>query len=302
MKRPLSGIFPPITTPFDSEGGIQLDHFKANLERWAEFGLGGLTVLGSNGESPFLSDEEKLLLVRESRPLIGRNKAMIVGAGRESTRACVQFIRKVADLGADYALVGTPCYFKSAMTDDVLFGHFERIADSSPIPVLIYNVPQFTGINTSAGLVERLSRHERIAGIKESSGNLVLQGDIRRRTPEGFTLLVGSAATLLPSLIQGANGGVVAIGCPLPGLTVDLYVAFESGDWKRAAELQRLLTPLALAVTSQFGIPGLKAAMDLAGFRGGEPRAPLLPLGQTERSTLKSIFQAAGVLEVAQRV
>jgi len=302
MKPTLSGIFPPITTPFDSEGGLQLDQFKANLERWAEFGLGGLTVLGSNGESPFLSDEEKLLLVRESRPLIGRNKAMIVGAGRESTRACVQFIRKIADLGADYALVGTPCYFKSAMTDDVLFGHFERIADSSPIPVLIYNVPQFTGINTSAGLVERLSRHERIAGIKESSGNLVLQGDIRRRTPEDFTLLVGSAATLLPSLIQGANGGVVAIGCPLPGLTVDLYDAFESGDWKRAAELQRLLTPLALAVTSQFGIPGLKAAMDLAGFRGGEPRAPLLPLGQTERSTLKSIFQAAGVLEVAQRV
>ena len=302
MKRPLSGIFPPITTPFDSEGGLQLDHFKANLERWADFGLGGLTVLGSNGESPFLSDEEKLLLVRESRALIGRNKAMIVGAGRESTRACVQFIRKIADLGADYALVGTPCYFKSAMTDDVLFGHFERIAESSPIPVLIYNVPQFTGVSTSAGLVERLSRHERIAGIKESSGNLVLQGDIRRRTPEDFTLLVGSAATLLPSLIQGANGGVVAIGCPLPGLTVDLYDAFESGDWKRAAELQRLLTPLALAVTSQFGIPGLKAAMDLAGFRGGEPRAPLLPLGQTERSTLKSIFQAAGVLEVTQRV
>ena len=302
MKRPLSGIFPPITTPFDSEGGLQLDQFKANLERWAEFGLGGLTVLGSNGESPFLSDEEKLLLVRESRPLIGPNKAMIVGSGRESTRACVQFIRKIADLGADYALVGTPCYFKSAMTDDVLFGHFARIADSSPIPVLIYNVPQFTGVSTSAGLVERLSRHERIAGIKESSGNLVLQGDIRRRTPEDFTILVGSAATLLPSLIQGAKGGVVAIGCPLPGLTVDLYDAFESGDWKRAAELQRLLTPLALAVTAQFGIPGLKAAMDLAGFHGGEPRAPLLPLGQTERATLKSIFQAAGVLEVAQRV
>ena len=210
MKRPLSGIFPPITTPFDSEGGLQLDQFKANLERWAEFGLGGLTVLGSNGESPFLSDEEKLLLVRESRPLIGRNKAMIVGAGRESTRACMQFIRKIADLGADYALVGTPCYFKSAMTDDVLFGHFGRIADSSPIPVLIYNVPQFTGINTSAGLVERLSRHERIAGIKESSGNLVLQGDIRRRTPgrlHSSRRIRGHSASQLDSRSERWGGG-----------------------------------------------------------------------------------------------
>jgi len=302
MKRPLSGIFPPITTPFDADGEIQVDRFKANLERWSEFGLAGLTVLGSNGESPFLSDDEKLLLVREARPLIGQNKIMIVGAGREATRASVQFIRKIADLGADYALVGTPCYFKSSMTDEALFAHFWSIADRSPIPVLIYNVPQFTGVNTSAGLIERLSRHESIAGIKESSGNLVLQADIRRRTPERFQLLVGSAATLLPSLIQGASGGVVAIACALPGPTVDLHRAFDAGDWKRAAELQRLLIPLATAVTTQYGIAGLKAAMDLTGFYGGEPRAPLLPLGQSERAALKSIFQAAGVLEVAQHV
>ena len=301
MNRDLSGIFPPITTPFDSDGELLVDRFKENLRRWSEFKLSGIVVLGSNGESAFLSEEERLRLVRESRPLISADKTMIVGAGRESTRLTVQFIRKVADLGADYALAGTPCYFKSAMTDDALFAHFWSVADESPIPILVYNVPQFTGVNTSAALVQRLSAHENIAGMKESSGNLSLQGEIRRRAVREFKILVGSATTLLPSLIQGACGGVVAIACALPAMTVELFEAFQSGDWKAAAGLQEILSPPAAAVTTQFGVPGLKAALDLTGFYGGEPRLPLLRLNETQKETLKSIFVAAGVAEAAQR-
>jgi len=299
MKSGLSGIFPPITTPFDRDGEILLDRFKENLRRWSEFGLSGLVVLGSNGESPFLSDEEKLMLVREARPLISNGKTMIVGAGRESTRLTIQFIRKVADLGADYALVGTPSYFKPSMTDDALFAHFWSVADESPVPVLIYNVPQFTGVNTGAALIEKLSAHENIAGMKESSGNLALQGEIRRRAPERFQIVVGSGTTLLPSLVQGAGGGVVAISCALPGMTVELFEAYRSGDWKNAAALQRALSPPAAAVTTQYGIPGLKVAMDLMGFHGGEPRLPLIRLNDAQRSTLKSIFQAAGAFQAA---
>ncbi len=302
MNRDLSGIFPPITTPFDSDGEVLLGRFKENLRRWSEFKLSGIVVLGSNGESAFLSEEEKLQLVRESRTLISADKTMIVGAGRESTRLTGQFIRKIADLGADYALVGTPCYFKSAMTDDALFAHFWSVADESPIPILVYNVPQFTGVNTSAALIQRLSAHENIAGMKESSANLSLQGEIRRRTPREFKLLVGSGATLLPSLIQGACGGVVAIACALPATTVELFEAFRSGDWKAAAGLQEILSPPAAAVTTQFGVPGLKAALDLTGFYGGEPRLPLLRLNETQKETLKSIFVAAGVVETAQRL
>ena len=296
MSKNLCGIFPPVTTPFNSDGDLLIDKFKENLERWAEAPLAGLTVLGSNGEAHFLSDQEKLLLVREARPTVTGGRTLIAGAGRESTRLTVEFVRKVADLGADYALVGTPCYYKPRMSDDALFAHFWSVADESPIPILIYNMPVFTGISTSAALIERLSAHENIAGMKESSANLPLQADIRRRTPERFQILVGSAPTLFPSLIQGACGGVVAIACALPAMTTEVYEAFRAGDWKRAADLQKRLSPAAEAVTGLFGIPGLKYAMTLTGFFGGEARLPLLPLNEDQRTRLASILKAAGVL------
>jgi len=297
MNENLGGIFPPITTPFDPGGEVLIDRFKANCEKWAEYGLAGLTVLGSNGESPYLNDPEKLLLVREARSRVDGTKTMIVGAGRESTRLCVEFIRKIADLGADYALVGTPCYFKSRMTDDALSAHFLHVADESPIPILLYNVPQFTGVSMGSALIISLAEHDNIAGIKESSANIALQAEIRRRTPHRFKILVGNAPTLLASLIHGACGGIVAVACALPALTIELYQAFVSGEWKQASVLQDRLSPPAAAVTTMFGVPGLKAAMDLMGFFGGAPRLPLLPLDEKQRATMASIMCAAGVCE-----
>jgi 4-hydroxy-2-oxoglutarate aldolase len=297
MGKNLSGIFPPIATPFNSDGELLIEKFNENLVALGRFRLAGVTVLGSNGESPYLSEQEKLLLVREARGRIAADRTMIVGAGRESTRLCIDFIQRICDLGADYALVGTPCYFKSRMTDDVLCRHFSMIAEKSPIPILIYNVPQFTGVNTGAALIASLSLHENIAGMKDSSGNLPMQAEIRLSTPERFRILVGSAPTLLASLIQGACGGIVAIAGALPGQTVDLYEAFVSGNWKLAAELQRRLSPPAAAVTSIFGVPGLKVAMDLMGFYGGAPRLPLQPLDSKQRASVFAVFQEAGVME-----
>jgi 4-hydroxy-2-oxoglutarate aldolase len=301
MEKNLSGIFPPVTTPFGSDGEIAVDKFIANLERYAEAPLAGLTVLGSNGEAHFLSDEEKLRLVREARLHVSADRTMIVGAGKESTRLTIEFIRRVADLGADYALVGTPCYYKPRMVDEALFVHFWSVADESPIPILIYNMPSFTGINTSAALIERLAAHENIAGTKESSGNLPLQADIRRRAPERFRILVGNAPTLFPSLIQGACGGIVAIACALPAMASRIVETFTSGDWKAAAELQKRMTPPAAAVTALFGIPGLKHAMDLMGYFGGEARLPLLPVKEEERNRLSRILQEAGVLDARRQ-
>ncbi len=296
MNKNLCGIFPPVTTPFNSDGELLFDRFKENLARWNAAPLAGLTVLGSNGEAHLLSDQEALQVVREARNSIVPDKTMIVGAGRESTRLTLEFTRKVADLGADYALIGIPSYYRARMVDDALFAHYWSVADDSPIPVLIYNAPQFTGISASAALIERLSSHENIAGMKESSGNLPLQAEIRRRTPDRFQILVGSAPTLFPSLIQGACGGIVAIACALPTFTCEIHEAFRAGDWKGAAELQKRLTPPAEAVTAVFGIPGLKFAMSLMGFFGGEARLPLLPLKDDQRAKLKATFQAAGVL------
>ena len=205
MTHELAGIIPPITTPFDRDGEVLFDRFRENLRRWAGTGVAGVTVLGSNGENPSLSDEERVALVDAARPLVAGDRVLIAGAGKESTRLTLEFIRKIADRGADYALVGTPCYFKAAMTDEVLYGHYSTIADRSPIPLLVYNVPQFTGVNTSAALIHRLSSHENIAGIKESSANLPLQAEIRRRTPERFRILVGSAPTLLPLCLDSPS-------------------------------------------------------------------------------------------------
>jgi 4-hydroxy-2-oxoglutarate aldolase len=299
--KTLSGIFPPVTTPFDPEGRLLTERFTENLRKWSDAPLAGLTVAGSNGESPYLTDEEKLSLLREARRTLPSARTLIVGAGRESTRLCVEFIRKISDHGADYALVGTPCYFKAAMTDDALLAHFWQVADNSPIPLLVYNVPQFTGVQTSANLIERLSAHENIAGMKDSSGNLAFQAEVRRRTPSRFHILVGSAPTLFPSLVQGAIGGIVAIGCALPEMTAELYEAWRTDDWKRAAKIQSRLSAPAAAVTTQYGVPGLKAALDLMGFFGGHPRLPLLPLGEKKRADLRSIFEQAGVLRPADR-
>jgi len=294
MRADLSGVFPPITTPFNIQGKVLVDNFGDNIDKWNNKPLSGLLVLGSSGESHFLSDDERLALVRKARAKIAKSRILIVGAGRKSTRLCVEFVQKIADLGADYALVGTPCYYKPKMDDNALFAHFWSLADDSPIPILVYNIPQYTGVNTCPALMEKLAAHENIIGLKDSSGSLVLQAEIQRRTPPDFRILTGSAQTFLPGLIQGAAGGIISAACVLPDLMVEIYEAYRAGEWKSAAEVQERISPPATAVTSTFGIPGLKVAMDMMGYFGGEPRLPLLPLDAKQRETLGAIFSAAG--------
>lgn len=296
MTQNLSGIFPPVATPFNSDGELMIDWFNENIERLGETGPAGFLVAGSQGENAYLSDDEKLLLVEGARARIPNEKTLIVGAGKESTHLCIKFIRKVADLGADMVLIGTPCYFKARMDDDALFAHFWTIADESPVPIIVYNVPQYTGISTSANLIEKLSAHENIAGMKESSAGIALQAEVRRRTPERFKIVVGSAPTMLSSFIVGACGAVVAIANALPVQTIDVYETFLSSDWKKAAVLQDRLCPAAAAVTTGFGVPGLKFAMELVGLHGGYPRLPLLPLNEKQKAALTSIFQSSGYL------
>jgi 4-hydroxy-2-oxoglutarate aldolase len=296
MNQNLEGVFPPVSTPFNSDGELMIDWFNENVERLIGTALAGIVVGGSNGESAYLSDDEKLQLVKAARARIPAQKTLIVGAGKESTYHSTRFIRKVADLGADMVLIGTPCYFKARMDDDALFAHFWTIADAAPVPVIIYNVPQFTGVNTSVNLLVKLSAHENIAGMKESSANIALQAEVRSRTPERFRIVVGSAPTLLSSLIAGACGGVVAIAGAVPVKPLEVYEAFRSGDWQKAALLQEALNAPAAAVTTGFGVPGLKFAMDLFGLKGGYPRLPLLPLNDRQQSAITDIFRSAGYL------
>ena len=290
--RPLKGILPPVVTPFDAAGDLDLAAFEANLDAWAREDLEGYVVLGSNGEAASLEEDEKLALVRSARARAG-GRTLLVGTGMDSTRATIALTRRVADLGADGVLVLTPHYYKPQMTADALRRHFAAVADASPVPVYLYSMTLFTGIPWPPGLGADLSAHPRIVGIKESSSDLGLLGRILTSVPSHFQVACGSAPVLYPALCLGACAGVLAAANCAPALAAAIYRAFEAGDHARARRLQAALTPLAVAVTATYGIAGLKAAVDIAGLHGGHVRAPLLPLPPAAREDLRSLLTAA---------
>jgi 4-hydroxy-2-oxoglutarate aldolase len=278
----LAGILPPLVTPFRADGGVDLAAFEANLEAYSSFDLGGYLVLGSNGEAAALEEEEKLALVGAARRGAG-SRLLLAGTGLESTRSTVAFTQRVADLGADAALVLTPHYYKAQMSHEALRLHFERVADASPIPVLLYSVPAFTALPFPPSLAASLAGHPNISGLKESSGDLGLMGRILTSVPPSFLVACGSAPVVYPALCLGAVAGILAVACCAPAPTAALYRAFLGGDHVGARRIQASLTPLAVAVTATWGVAGLKAAMDAAGFQGGSVRAPLLGIPPAAR-------------------
>ena len=288
----IKGVFTPVVTPFRPDGSVDTAAFEANLDLYSRYDLAGALVLGSNGEAASLDEGEKLALVGIARARL-EGRLLLVGAGLESTRATIALARKAADLGADAVLVLTPHYYKARMTSEALARHFEAVAEASPIPVLLYSVPAFTGITWPAGLAEELSAHPNIAGIKESSGDLGLLGRLRAATPETFAVVSGSAPTFYPALCLGASAGILGAACCAPRPVAALYRAHEAGDHARARSLQRAIMPLAVAVTAGHGVAGLKAAMDAAGFRGGSVRSPLLPVGEAVRRELLELVARA---------
>ncbi len=293
----IEGAFPPVTTPFDDNGYIAHDHLTENIKRWNETNISGYLILGSNSESVFLTEEEKLEVVKTARQSIPPSKKMLVGTGLESTNGTIEFTRRVADCGADVAVVITPHFFKSNMSHEAFMKHYLVIADSSPVPVLLYNVPPFTGLNMEAGTAVALSSHENIIGIKDSSGNVEQLSEIISWTEEiEFSVLTGSSIVLYPSMCAGAAGGIMAIACVLPGICSGIIELYRDGNHAEAKELQMRLIEPTLAVTSWYGIPGLKAAMDLSGYYGGCTRLPLLPISSAEIEEIKNIFISAGFL------
>jgi 4-hydroxy-2-oxoglutarate aldolase len=290
------GVFTPVVTPFRQDGSVDTAAFEANLELYAEYDLAGALVLGSNGEAGSLDEGEKLALVGIARAQLD-GRVLLVGVGLESTRSTIALARKAADLGADAALVLTPHYYKARMTPEALTRHFEAVASASPIPILLYSVPAFTGIAWPSGLAETLSAHPNIAGIKESSGDVGLLGRLCASTPESFAVVSGSAPTFYPALCVGASAGVLAVACCAPRTLAALYRAHEAGDHARARSLQQAIMPLAVAVTAGHGVAGLKAAMDAAGFHGGAVRSPLLPVGEAvHRDLLELVARAQTAL------
>jgi 4-hydroxy-2-oxoglutarate aldolase len=286
----LSGVFPPIATPFTADGEVDYDALRFNAARWMATGLRGLVVLGSNGEAAFVDEDEAERIVGEVRALVPRERVLIAGTGRDSTRATIEACRRAARVGADYVLVRTPTAFKAQLDAGAFERHYVAIADASPVPVLLYDFPQSFGVTLPLPVIVRLAGHPNVAGMKESSGDVAQVADQVSRTPDRFEVVVGSAPTLYPSLVVGAAGGVVAVANVVPEICVRLFDLASSGRHAEALALQRHLTPLARAVTGTYGVPGLKIAMNLAGYRGGWPRAPLAPASGSAKQDLQNLI------------
>ena len=295
-NRLLQGVFPPIPTPFDSSGAVDREALKRNLTWWNRHELTGYVVLGSNGESVHLTEAEKLQMIADVRAGSPDDHVIVAGTGLPATESTIVLTERAAEAGADAALVLPPSYYRGQMTPEALAAHFSAIADASPIPILLYNMPANTGIDMSASLLTELSEHDNIAGVKDSAGNVAKLAELRHCVDAGFAILAGSAGFLLPALSVGADGGVLALANLAPALCITIFRLARSGRWEEAQAIQNRIVKANAAVTRRWGVPALKAAMDMLDLHGGPTRRPLLPLADDPRSELARILAEAGIL------
>ncbi|HEY3884898.1 MAG TPA: dihydrodipicolinate synthase family protein [Vicinamibacterales bacterium] len=288
----LSTVFPPMPTPF-RDGEVDADAIRFNVRRWMTAGLGGVLALGTNGEAPLLDDAESDRVLETARQEVPRHRVLIAGVGRESTRATIAAARRAGALGADAVLVRTPSIYRAHVSQDALSAHYAAVADSSPVPVLLYNFPASTGVALTADLVARLAVHPNVIGIKQTSTDGAEFAELSGVVPPEFAILAGSAPGAYTAFCAGAIGAIVALACVLPEPCLMLLQLTRTDRHAEALALQQHLTPLARTVTSGFGIPGLKAAMDYVGYRGGEPRAPLSAAGADALARIGAVVDAA---------
>ena len=295
--HPFAGVYTPLATPFAADGSLDERGLTANVERYLQTPLTGLVVLGSNGEAPQLDDAEADRAIAVVRAAMPKGRPLLAGTGRESTRATIAATRRAADLGADAVLVRTPAFYKGQMTTEAFIRHYTQVADQSPVPVLLYNVTIYTGVNLLPDALAALSAHPNIVGVKETNSDMVQFGEYLSRAQEGFTVLAGSGATYYSALALGAHGAILAVGGVAPDLCMNIFTAVSEGRFAEARAMQHKLAPLARLVGTAHGVPGLKAALDLLGFVGGAPRPPLLPAGAAAIDAIREQLMALNLLE-----
>jgi 4-hydroxy-2-oxoglutarate aldolase len=294
MAKEFQGIFPALVTPFKGGPlGAEIDDeaLGRNIGLLNAHALAGYLVLGSTGECVSLTDDEAVRLAGIVREEAAPGKKMIAGTGRESTILTIDFTRRMAEAGADAALVRPPSYFKGKMNREALKRHYLAVADAAPIPIILYNIPQNTGIVIDPGLVVELSAHPNIVGLKESSGSLPYLVEIIRRVPADFSYLVGSGYIILPALLMGASGAILAVANAAPALCVEIERLFREGSIHEAVERQLDLVPLNKMIMETHGISGLKCAMRSAGFEGGLARMPLLPVDEKSAAEIDALMK-----------
>ncbi len=299
--KPLKGVIAPVPTPFSDDEELALDKLSDNLKRWSKTRLAGFVLLGSTGEFVLLTTDEKKAVIEQGRKTISDDKLVIAGTGCESTREAIALTRWAGELGVDYAMVVNPFYYKREMKPAVLKAHYLEVAEASPIPVIIYNIPPLTSINLGPELVTELASHPNIVGIKDSAGDVLQIQEYCRSAPEDFAVLTGSAPALLSCLTVGAAGGILGAANVAYDLCVDLVDAFEAGDLPKARRIQNRLVPISRAVTVEHGIGGCKALLDHLGFYGGPPRRPLRRPTDEAKEKLIQVHNEFGVQEASRK-
>lgn len=287
MTRALTGVFAPVITTFrGADEALDIAGFRANLLAHLADGLDGIVVAGSTGEAALLDEGERALLAATAREVVPRDKWLIVGTGAESTRQCLARCHAAHDAGADAVLVVAPHYYSNAMGRDNLAAHYRKVADGSPVPVLLYNIPKYMHFALPADLVAELAQHPNVIGIKDSSGDVAMLKGFLAAQSETFTVITGSGSALQAGLEAGARGGILAVSLFAAALSREVLAAVRAGDTARAAAAQARLKPMADVIVAKLGVPGVKAAMDHVGRTGGAPRLPLLPLGEAQRAEM----------------
>lgn len=298
----LKGVFIPVVTPFNHRGELDESAFRFNLQRYVKQGFSGILIAGSTGEGPYLTERERLRLVELARPLIPSAQLLLVGTGVETTRETIRLSREAVDRGADALLVLTPCYYKNRMDSAALTAHYSAIGDAVRRPVLIYSIPQFTGVHIDLATLGRLSRHGNVVGLKESSGNLEFLRQVFKRSRKGFRVLAGSALIMVEAFQAGAAGAVLGPANYIPNLCLEIYSLYLRGEYARAQKLQRKIATTVQEVNVRAGIPGIKCALNLCGYKGGKPRSPLLPLRPAEERKVAAALREVGVPLVKRRI
>jgi 4-hydroxy-2-oxoglutarate aldolase len=293
-KQELCGIFLPITTPFHSDGALNFQGLRSNITKWNGTGIRGYVILGSTGERVNLSDREQLEVYCECREVIPADRLFIAGVGRQSTFATIAEIQQLtATVSVDAVLVITPHFYRAAITQEALVDHYSAIGNASPVPLILYSMPALTGIKIEPATAAELGRHPNIIGIKDSSNDLDAFKQTIQLTGDDFAVLTGNGTILREALQAGACGAILAVGCVAAELCLEIFRSMNSRECERAEQLQESLTPLATAVTTRFGLGGLKAALDMIGYTGGAVRAPLRAAGADARAQIRLCLEAS---------
>lgn len=293
MTLSLAGILAPVVTPFKADGELDRSGFEHNIRAHMQAGLRGIVVTGSTGEAPLLDERERESLVEWARQHVASDRVLIAGVGAESTRTTVRLAERAGERGVDGVLVVAPHYFSSAMTEDALRAHYLRVADESPVPVMLYNIPKYMHFRIPTPLVLELARHENVVGIKDSSGDREsLEGYLTAQSGE-FTVVTGNGQFWKSALQMGVTGGILAVSLFAPSLAIAVSEAVARKDDATAEALQNRLGLLAKVIIGELGNAGVKAAMDCVGLRGGPPRSPLQPVGRADLDRVRQLLRDA---------